>query len=291
MRNIKLAVSCVTCDIPATRKVCGFLSHNASLGCNKCLKRFNVRFGELTDFSGFDHENWIQRTHEQHCRDVKKVLEEITKTGIQSAESHYGVRYSSLLNLPYFNAVTFTAIDIMHNLFSGTGKHCFEVWVDKGLLSKSHLTEIERKVKLFSVPVGIGRFPSFSSSYGAFTASQWKNWITVFSAVTLKSELPQNDLCCWLLFVHCCSLLCTYCISKRDIIAADLFLIQFCRKFEQLNGKSSCSFNMYLHWHLKQIFLDFGPPHASRCFAFECFNTCSAGSLFIGYYALRELRG
>ena len=120
---IKLAVSCVTCDIPATRKVCGFLSHNASLGCNKCLKRFNVRFGEPTDFSGFDHENWIQRSHEQHCRDVKKVLEEITKTGIQSAESHYGVRYSSLLNLPYFNAVTFTAIDIMHNLFLGTGKH------------------------------------------------------------------------------------------------------------------------------------------------------------------------
>ena len=94
----------------------------------------------------------------------------------------------------------------------------------------------------------------------------------MFSAVTLKSELPQNDLCCWLLFVRCCSLLCTYCISKRDIIAADLFLIQFCRKFEQLYGKSSCSFNMHLHCHLKQIFLDFGPPHASWCFAFERFN-------------------
>ena len=67
---IKLAVSCVTCDIPATRKVCGFLSHNASFGCNKCLKRFNVRFGEPTDFSEFNHENWIQHTHEQHCRDV-----------------------------------------------------------------------------------------------------------------------------------------------------------------------------------------------------------------------------
>ena len=56
---IKLALSCVTCDIPATQKVCGFLTHNASLGCNKCLKRFNVMFGEPTDFSGFDHENWI----------------------------------------------------------------------------------------------------------------------------------------------------------------------------------------------------------------------------------------
>ena len=29
---------------------------------------------------------------------------------------------------------------------------------------------------------------------------------------------------------------------------------------------------MHLHKHLKQAFLDFGPPHASWCFAFERFN-------------------
>lgn len=31
--RIKLDLSCVTCDIPASRKVCGFLSHNAALHC------------------------------------------------------------------------------------------------------------------------------------------------------------------------------------------------------------------------------------------------------------------
>ena len=35
---VKLALSCGACDIPAARKVCGFLSHNAALGCNKCLR-------------------------------------------------------------------------------------------------------------------------------------------------------------------------------------------------------------------------------------------------------------
>lgn len=29
---VKLALSCITCDIPASRKVCGYLSHNAALG-------------------------------------------------------------------------------------------------------------------------------------------------------------------------------------------------------------------------------------------------------------------
>ena len=40
--TIRLALSCIACDVPATRKVCGFLGHNAKLGCNKCYKQFSV---------------------------------------------------------------------------------------------------------------------------------------------------------------------------------------------------------------------------------------------------------
>ena len=29
---------------------------------------------------------------------------------------------------------------------------------------------------------------------------------------------------------------------------------------------------MHLHLHLKQTYLDFGPPHATWCYAFERFN-------------------
>ena len=28
---VRLALTCVACDIPATRKVCGFMSHNAAI--------------------------------------------------------------------------------------------------------------------------------------------------------------------------------------------------------------------------------------------------------------------
>ena len=51
---IKPALCCVTCDIPA---YCGFLSHNAALGCNKCLKKFKVTFGERTDYSSYNRES------------------------------------------------------------------------------------------------------------------------------------------------------------------------------------------------------------------------------------------
>lgn len=115
--TVKLALTCVACDMPASRKVCGFLSHNASLGCNKCYKKFNVQFGEPTDYGGFDRENWMPRSVEEHRQDVSKVAKEVTKTKIEAAQSKFGVRYSVLLELPYFNHIQFTVIDIMHNIF------------------------------------------------------------------------------------------------------------------------------------------------------------------------------
>ena len=126
---------------------------------------------------------------------------------------------------------------------------------------------------MFCITAGIGRLPcSFSSCYGAFTASQWKNWITIYSPVILKLALPPDDFRCWLLFVRSCSILCSHCVRQSDITSADMFLVQFCCQFERLYDGESCSFNMRHHMHLKQTFLDFGPPHASWCFAFEHFN-------------------
>ena len=38
--HLKAGLLCVACDIPAARKVCGFLGHMAKLGCSKCTKEF-----------------------------------------------------------------------------------------------------------------------------------------------------------------------------------------------------------------------------------------------------------
>ena len=37
---VRGALVAVSCDLPAGRKVCGFLSHSASLGCSRCYTEF-----------------------------------------------------------------------------------------------------------------------------------------------------------------------------------------------------------------------------------------------------------
>jgi len=58
-----------------------------------------------------------------------------TKSALHTAEANAGVRYSVLLDLPYFDPVTFTVIDPMHNLYLGTAKHVFKLWIEKETLN------------------------------------------------------------------------------------------------------------------------------------------------------------
>ena len=97
--KLRIALTCVACDIPASRKVCGFVCYRAALACNHCLKRFPVQFGEPTDYSGFDRDNWAPRTLNMYRSNCREIIKESTKTGVRKMESKYGVRYSVLLSL------------------------------------------------------------------------------------------------------------------------------------------------------------------------------------------------
>jgi hypothetical protein len=39
---IRVALMCIAADIPAARKLCGFLGHNAKMGCSRCTKEFKT---------------------------------------------------------------------------------------------------------------------------------------------------------------------------------------------------------------------------------------------------------
>ena len=274
--RIRLALTCVACDIPASRKVSGFLGHNASLGCNKCLKEFPVlkmSNSQRTDYSGYDGSSWGKRTPQQHREWCAEISRSTTPSATQKAESTHGVRNSILLALPYFDPVAYTVIDPMHNQFLGTGKHVFKVWIEKELLTKQNLSTIESLLYKFCTPINVGRLPSnISSMYKGYTANQWSNWITIYSLVVLKGILPSEHLRCWLLFVRACCILKSHTLRKQDVITADTYLVQFCRTFQQLYGSEHCTPNMHLHLHLMQCLLDYGPSHAFWCYAFERYN-------------------
>lgn len=270
---IRAVIGCVTCDIPASRKMCGFLSHAANMGCNKCTKEFPSTGPGSRNFAGFDRENWTMRSVESHKEHCKELFTANNKTELHNLESKYGIRFSMLIELPLFDPIRFTVIDPMHNLLLGSAKHVFSIWVEKGLLTQSNLQTLQEKSENITFPYGVGRIPlKIGSSFAGFTADQWRLWTTVLSPIVLKGILPDEDLRIWLLFVRSCTILCSRIITLSDVHEADTYLVQFCKLFQHKYGQASVTPNMHLHMHLSQCLMDYGPVHSFWCFPFERYN-------------------
>ena len=191
---VRFALLCCACDLPAGRKVCGFLGCSAALGCSKCLKRFTGTVGSM-NYGGFDCSIWPRRTFQNHEKNVQLLTKCKTKTELSKKEAKRGCRYSALIELSYFNPCRMLVIDPMHNLFLGSAKHLLHLWPRICLLSSENFQSVQKTVDSFVLPSSIGRLPhDIIHGFSGFTADQFKNWITIFSIPSLFSILSSEHL-------------------------------------------------------------------------------------------------
>ena len=95
-----------SCDIPAARKVCGYVGYNALRACSKCLQPFlTASFGEKADFSGYERNTWHLRSNELHRHYAEIYRDCNTRDAEKKIERDHGCGYTVLLDLPYFNVV------------------------------------------------------------------------------------------------------------------------------------------------------------------------------------------
>ena len=236
---VRAELICTACDIPAARKVSGFVGFNAYHACSRCLKAFpTAAFGEKPDYSGFDRSKWTPRSLDSHLKSAEHYRNANTAKDRKLIERESGSRYSVLLELPYYNIIRYCVVDPMHNLLLGTAKRMLTVWKTAEVISESQFDKIQAKVNAFITPTDIGRIPGkISSGFSGFTAEQWRNWTLIYSLCCLKGILPHRHYDCWLLFVKSTSLLCRRSITLQELDRADALLLEFCEAFEKLYGK------------------------------------------------------
>lgn len=266
---VRCALICITCDLPATRKSCGFTSYSSLHGCSKCMKEFpGTVFTEKSDYSGYDRETWSCRKIEDHRRIA--TLHRLASTKTKRTEIEKKIWCS---NLQYFDIVEYHVVDPMHNLLLGTAKYLMTLWKESKLLSKQQFENIQAEVDDICVPAEIGRIPhKIASNFSGFTADQWKNWVSIFSVPSLQNILPSEHFNCWLLFQEATNLILQPFISLSDLKRADEKLVNFCQEYEKVYGKSNCTPNMHMHLHLRKCIENYGPSTAFWCFPFERFN-------------------
>ena len=273
-KTIRAALLCTASDIPATRKVGGFVGHGSLKGCSRCLKPFpTTEFGTKPDYSGFQRSMWPKRSLQDHQTQGMNWKHANTLKKRQDIEHDYGVHFTELLRLPYFDSIRFAVVDPMHNVLLRSAKHIMMLWKGNGMIVSDHFASIQDTVDKFVTPADIGRIPhKISSGFSSFTADQWKNWTLIYSQVVLKEILSDEHYQCWHTFVMACHFMCSRAISQAAVSQMDAYLMSFCKSVERLFGPDACTPNLHLHGHPQECYMDYGTADSFWLFAFERMN-------------------
>ena len=97
------------------------------------------------DYSGYEKTTWKMRTHDSHLQQVSMFRNAKTASDQQKCEKKFGVRYSDLLRLPYFNIVEYHVVDPMHNLLLGTANYLMTIWKDEEVLTKAQFDYLQQE--------------------------------------------------------------------------------------------------------------------------------------------------
>ncbi|GBC39248.2 hypothetical protein GLOIN_2v1788017 [Rhizophagus irregularis DAOM 181602=DAOM 197198] len=169
----------IDCDVPATRKLCGFIS--ARIACYRCYKSANL-INNQPNFGGFeDIDDWFVERDinliREKAREWKKCATEESR---KAHVSQYHVRWSEVYQLPYFNSVRFCVVDPMHCLFLGVAKWIvMKLWIDEGILNNEKLKIMQERADLIKFPSDLGRRPvriATGDGFSNFTADMWKTF-------------------------------------------------------------------------------------------------------------------
>ena len=146
------------------------------------------------------------------------------------------------------------------------------LWIDNGIISKSHLELMEMRAKNIKMPADLGRIPykiATGEGFSGFTADQWKSFILIYAIPLMWDILPESDQKILAYFVRACSLLVSRIIDNNALDEAHSRLLQVARLIEEHYGPEVITPNIHLSLHLVECCRDYGPLYSYWCYSFE----------------------
>ncbi|XP_006460515.1 hypothetical protein AGABI2DRAFT_57528, partial [Agaricus bisporus var. bisporus H97] len=127
-RRVFVAMIPLVADLIASKKMAGFGSARSRHFCSYC-------FTTLGDIPNLDFHSWKRRTKEEHIKKAEEWKAAKTKAEQDDIFDGYGLRWSQLLRLPYWDPCLYVVIDSMHCFYLGLfHRHAVKIWgMDAGM--------------------------------------------------------------------------------------------------------------------------------------------------------------
>jgi len=276
----RAALLAVAADMPATRKLTGFLSHKANQGCNRCYfqaEREPGRPGAMGCMSYYSKGTCCNRSKEEVFQQAQEYKAATTKAEAGRIQKQYGLRWSELLRLPYFDITRMVTVDPMHTFLLGMVRNESEHHITENSdtdMSTLH-TEIYRRLNSMRVPYDIGRLPTnidCKTSFSGLTAQQWKNFAIVYAKACLWGLLPVSAYRSMCFLCDIVTLISQPILTLDDVARLYRLLHDHHETYCKVYGKFRVTVNYHMALHLPDVIQDYGPPHAFWCFSYERMN-------------------
>ena len=122
-RLVNCVIIPLVCDLPAVRQMAGFAAHSSTHFCSFCLLRL-----DQADNLDLDQWNTAARTYQRHLKIAEK-WRDASRSGRKTLFEKYGIRWTELLRLPYWDPTRFVVVDSMHALLLNCIKrHLRTLW-------------------------------------------------------------------------------------------------------------------------------------------------------------------
>lgn len=145
-RLVKCGLIPLIVDLKAARQVTGCASHSARQFCMFCTL-------VKDDINNIDHHTWEEVPLRLHKRRALAWKNAATEKIQAKLFEKYGVRWSVLLELPYWDLKAFTIVDSMHTALLGNlHRHCTEIWRMNHQLADGLGEEPGRALDRVSIP-------------------------------------------------------------------------------------------------------------------------------------------
>ncbi|KIY62281.1 hypothetical protein CYLTODRAFT_318585, partial [Cylindrobasidium torrendii FP15055 ss-10] len=120
-RLFRCAIVPLVCDLPATRQMAGVVSHQSYHWCNFC----SCTSADET----LDAQRWTSMSQEKHRHCARQWRDATSEEERSELFSQNRVRWTSFLDLPYWDPTKFVLIDSMHCFYLGLlHRHLRLVW-------------------------------------------------------------------------------------------------------------------------------------------------------------------
>ena len=121
-RFTKGALIPLVCDMLAARQIAGLGSVNSKFFCTFCLLT-------IQEIENLDKSSWPERQLYEQLVWARQWKECPSERDRKSLFDLHGVRWSALLDLPYWNPILFSVVDQMHAAYLGLYQtHCRKLW-------------------------------------------------------------------------------------------------------------------------------------------------------------------